>query len=86
MKELEKQYKALANGRRLAIIKYLKNRNKARVGDIAKEIKLRIKSTSKHLRVLAAADFVDREQQSLNVFYFLPDNKPAVLKSALNFF
>ena len=83
MKELEKQYKALANRRRLAIIKYLKTANKASVGDIADEIKLRIKSTSKHLRVLAAVDFVDREQKSLNVFYFLPDKKSHLLKELL---
>jgi DNA-binding transcriptional ArsR family regulator len=83
MKELEKQYKALANRRRLAIIKFLKGRSKASVGEIANEIKLRIKSTSKHLRVLAAVDFVDREQQSLNVFYFLPNRKPTILKQTL---
>jgi len=83
MKDLEKQYKALANRRRLSIIKFLKGRGKASVGEIANEIKLRIKSTSKHLRVLAAVDFVDREQQSLNVFYFLPKNKPTVLKQTL---
>ncbi len=80
---MEKQYKALANRRRLAILKYLKISNKASVGDIAKEIKLQIKSTSKHLRVLAAVDFVDREQQSLNVFYFLPEEKPSLLKQFL---
>ena len=85
MKDLEKQYKALANRRRLAILKYLKTNNKASVSGIAKEIKLKIKSTSKHLRVLAAIDFVDREQQSLNVFYFLPENKSTLLKQVLNY-
>ncbi len=83
MKELERQYKALGNRRRLAIIKYLKSRGKASVGDIAKEIKLRIKSTSKHLRVLDAVNFVDHEQQSLHVFYFLPENKPTLLRQTL---
>ncbi len=85
MKNLEKQYKALANRRRLAILKYLKSHQQATVGDIAREIKLKLKATSKHLRILAAADFVDFEQKSLNVFYFLPANKPAVLKSTLPF-
>ncbi len=79
MKEFEKQYKALANSRRLLIVKFLKTRNRASVGQIAKEIKLRIKSTSKHLRVLAGVDFVDREQQSLQVYYFLPNTKPEIL-------
>ena len=81
---MEKQYKALANRRRLIIVKYLKEHHKASVGEIAKEIKLRIKSTSKHLRILATADFVDREQQNLRVFYFLPDSKSALLKQLLS--
>lgn len=84
MKDLERQYKALANKRRLAILKYLKGCQKASVGDIAREIKLRIKSTSKHLRVLASIDFVDSQQQSLHVFYFLPQDKPTLLKQTLN--
>jgi DNA-binding transcriptional ArsR family regulator len=83
MKELEKQYKALANKRRLAILKYLKSFRKASVGDIAREIKLGIKSTSKHLRVLSAVDFVDSQQQSLHVFYFLPEQKTILLKQVL---
>lgn len=85
MKELEKQYKALANRRRLAILKYLKGRSKATVGNIAKEIKLRLKSTSKHLRILDAVGFVDHQQQSLHVFYFLPAHKSALLKQVLAF-
>jgi len=84
MKDLEKQYKALANRRRLTILKFLKNRTKSSVGDIAREIKLRLKSTSKHLRVLAAVDMVDREQQSLHVFYFIPQDKSSLLKDVLN--
>lgn len=84
MKDFEKQYKALANRRRLVILKYLKSRTKASVGDIAKEIKLQLKSTSKHLRVLSAVDFVESQQQSLHVFYFLPQMKPAVLKNFLD--
>ncbi|MCL5666732.1 MAG: metalloregulator ArsR/SmtB family transcription factor [Patescibacteria group bacterium] len=71
MKELERQLKALANRRRLAILKFLKNQRKASVGDIAKEIKLSFKSTSRHLAVLLAADLVEREQVNLNMFYAL---------------
>lgn len=84
MKVLEKQYKALANRRRLSILKYLSSRTNASVGDIAKEIKLQVKSTSKHLRVLAGVDFVESEQQSLHVFYFLPKEKSSILKQTLS--
>lgn len=72
MKELERQYKALANRRRLAILKFLMTHRQATVGEIAKEIKLTLKATSKHLRVLASADFVDREQKNFVRLLFSP--------------
>ncbi len=73
MKELEKQLKALANRRRLAILKFLKDHKEkeAPVGDIAKAIKLSFRSTSKHLGVLAALDIVERNQRSSQMFYRL---------------
>ncbi len=71
MKELEKELKALANRRRLAILKHLKSHREASVGEIAETIKLSFKATSKHLAVLAALDIVDREQRSLQMFYYL---------------
>ncbi|MFH0891127.1 MAG: helix-turn-helix domain-containing protein [Candidatus Liptonbacteria bacterium] len=69
--KLEKELKALANRRRLGILRYLKTRKDASVGDIAREIKLSLKSTSKHLAILAALDIVGREQRNIQMFYFL---------------
>lgn len=78
MKDLERTLKALANKRRLAILKYLKRNQSASVGDIAEEIDLSFRATSKHLGVLSAADIVEREQQSLLVFYRIAsEQKPA---------
>lgn len=71
-KDLEKIFKALANKRRLEIIRYLKKRKNATVGSVANEIKLSFKSTSKHLNILFIADIVDREQRDLQKFYSLP--------------
>lgn len=71
MKELEKQMKALANKRRLAILKYLKNTHEAAVGDIAGEIRLSFKATSKHLGVLYAAGIVEKDQRNVMMFYSL---------------
>ncbi len=70
-KELERQLRALGNRRRLAILKYLKSNGEAPVGDIADEINLSFKSTSRHLAVLASADVVEKEQRSVKVFYRL---------------
>lgn len=71
IKGLERTLKALANKRRLAILHLLKRDGPATVGDIADEIRLSFKATSRHLGVLAAADIVEKEQQSLNMFYRL---------------
>ena len=84
MKELEKQLKALANARRLKILKYLDKANKASVSDIAKEIKLSFKSTSRHLAVLRAAEMVLPDQQSLMVFYSLANPKAAIVRQVLD--
>ena len=68
-KTLERVLKALANKRRLAIVRYLKNSKEASVSDIAAEIKLSFNATSKHLGVLYGADVLDREQRSSRMFY-----------------
>ena len=71
MKKLEKILKALANRRRLAILKHLKENREAPVGDIADTIDLSFKATSKHLGILAAIDIIEREQKSSQMFYRL---------------
>lgn len=76
MKELEKPLKALANRRRLAIVKYLKQNREASVGEIAGAIKLSFRATSKHLGILAAADILNKEQRSLTVHYRLASPLP----------
>lgn len=78
MKELEKILKALANRRRLAILKYLKVNKEVSVTGIAESINLSVKATSKHLGILSALDIVEKEQRILHVFYRLSrDQKPA---------
>ena len=84
MKELERPLKALANRRRLAILKYLKREKEASVGDIAKAIRLSFKATSKHLGILAAADIVERDQRSLQMFYRLSGSLPAAARHILS--
>ena len=71
MSKLEKILKVLANRRRLAILKYLKENKEAPVSEIADEINLSFKATSKHLSVLSAVDIIEREQRSSQMFYSL---------------
>ncbi len=73
-KELEKTLKALANGRRLMILRVLKNEMELMVGDIAEKIKLSFKSTSRHLSVMSSSNILEKEQRSSNVYYKISTN------------
>lgn len=84
MKQLEKILKALANRRRLAILTYIKRVKEAPVTDVAREIRLSVKATSKHLAVLLAADIVDRDQRSLQVFYRLGSAIPPAARHIIS--
>lgn len=84
MKELERNLKALANRRRLAILAHLKKNKEARVGDIAEAIKLSLKSTSKHLVILAAVNAIEKEQRSIEVFYSLAGRQTSIGKHVLS--
>ncbi len=75
MNELEKVLKALANRRRLLILKCLKRGEEHSVTEIAAEIQLSLRSTSRHLKILAAADIIDKDQRGLEVFYRLAKNQ-----------
>ena len=83
MKEYEKTLKALANRRRLQIIKYLKDKKTATVTDIAGHIKLSFKSTSKHLAVLFGAGIVDKEQKNLSMFYSVAEPLSKLAKQVI---
>ncbi len=82
-KELEKVLKALANKRRLAILKYLKSHRQASVGEIAGTIKLSFRATSKHLAILSAADILDKEQHGLQIYYRLAGSLPPAGKAII---
>ncbi|TSC68034.1 MAG: hypothetical protein G01um101472_187 [Parcubacteria group bacterium Gr01-1014_72] len=78
VRELERVLKALANRRRLGILKFLKLKKEAIVGEIAEAIRLSFKSTSRHLSILSGAGVVEREQRSTEVFYSIRFAHPTV--------
>lgn len=86
MRKLEKILKALANRRRLAILKYLKENKEAPVAEIAHEINLSFKATSKHLSVLSAVDIIEREQRSSQMFYRLSSEQEPSAKYIVSMF
>lgn len=83
-KELEKIFKALANRRRLSALSFLKKRKKANVGEIAEEIKLSFKSTSRHLAVLVSSGILDKEQKGLYFIHSFSAEQSEMIKKILN--
>ena len=84
MKELERILKALANKRRLAILRFLKEDKEVTVGEIAVAIHLSFKATSKHLGILTNVDILERDQRSIFIFYRLTKKPPIFFKSILS--
>ena len=79
-RELERIYKAVANRKRIAIIRFLKSQNGVTVGDIASAIKLSFKATSRHLQILSAAGFLISEREGINVRYTVQAQSEHVLR------
>lgn len=77
--------KALANLKRLHIIRALKEGNEKFVGEIADDINLSIRATSKHLKILSAADIVEKEQRGPQIFYTLSPNLDPISKLVLSY-
>ncbi len=69
--QTEKTLKALANRRRLKIIKYIFKNKKASVSELSEYLNLSLKSTSKHLLILKNVEILDSEQIRLTRFYAL---------------
>ncbi len=69
MKNIERTLKALANRRRLEILRMLQKNKEMAVSDIAGALKLSVKATSKHLTILFSVDILEREQRRLKVHY-----------------
>ena len=82
---MEKTLKAVANRRRLGIVKYLKKEGEASVGNIAHSINLSFKATARHLAVLFAAGVLEKDQRSSFMFYRLAQNQSDISKSIIKF-
>ncbi len=79
-REIEKILKALGNRRRLEIVAYLKRNKNVSVGDIAAVIHLSFRSTSRHLRILFAADILGKKQRGLEVLYSVAKNQKLITR------
>jgi DNA-binding transcriptional ArsR family regulator len=78
-KDLEKILKALANRRRIVILRHLKHIHEDRVGGVAGKLRLSLPATSRHLNILERAGILEKEQRGLEVFYRINNsNRPFV--------
>ena len=80
MRKLERLMKALANRRRMEIIRYLFQHKKSTVGILSEHLKLSFKSTSKHLGSLKSTEIIDGEQSGLSIYYSLSEPIHPIVK------
>lgn len=78
--EAAKNYKALANRRRLDILALLLKNEELNVSAIAKGINLSYRSTSRHLQILKNANLVQSIQENLEQVYSIPDKTNIFIK------
>lgn len=81
--ELVKIMRVLAGRKRLEILNLLSDARGRSVSDIAEHIKLSLKSTSKHVLLLAQVDLLDYRRQKNVVWYKLSAEVPPYLKTIL---
>lgn len=86
MKRWTQIFKALANINRLKIIKLLSQARPMTVTDIAEEIEISLKGTSKHLILLHNLDILTATGRDGHVFYGFNDQAPADIKKILDVF
>jgi DNA-binding transcriptional ArsR family regulator len=84
-RDLERLLKALANRRRIAILRFLKSTRIASVGDISSEIKVSLKATSKHLNQLAATHIIQKEQRGPHMLCSLAPDLPDLARRILSY-
>jgi|GEM_PF-1568419 predicted transcriptional regulator len=71
IREFEQLFKAVGSKRRIAIIKYVKRNPGASVFEVAEEIGLAFRTTSKHLGILSTVGILEREQSGFRAAYVI---------------
>jgi len=79
-------FKALGNVNRVKTIRMLASGKKLSVTEIAEELGIAIKSTSKHLIILHNLEVLDSEGKRGHVYYNLNKNLPPDLMRAIKLF
>ncbi|MDO8601615.1 MAG: metalloregulator ArsR/SmtB family transcription factor [bacterium] len=83
MKHWTQIFKVLANYSRLKILKLLSDGEARSVSDIARDIHVTFRGTSRHLNLLYAMDLLTNDGHSGHVYYSLNKKMPADAKRAV---
>jgi len=76
-------YRGLGNQNRLKILQLLKRKKRLSVSELAEELKITIKNTSRNLNILSNLDLVRFQGEQGRVYYFLSNNMPGDISEIL---
>ncbi|MEK7123839.1 MAG: ArsR family transcriptional regulator [Patescibacteria group bacterium] len=86
MKRWTQIFKALSNINRVRIIKILSGNDRMNVSEIANELDISLKATSKHLIILHNLDVLSNKGKDSRVEYWLNPDLPADIKKTIKLF
>ncbi len=86
MKRWVQIFKAFSNINRIGIVKFLSQRDKSSVSEIAHHLDISLKATSKHLIILHNLDVLDSKGKDNRVFYWLNAEMPKDIKQVIKLF
>lgn len=78
-----KVFKAVANEKRVKILRLLLKEKELSVEEIAQRLKIGYKTVSSHLQRLINVNLVKRYQKGLFVFYSINEDKTKIYNSAI---
>lgn len=84
IRNLEQKLRAIANARRLVILRELQKNKSMTVGDIAESVRLKIAPTSQHLRILKAAGIIEYKRKGKYVTYCLSLKQEEPIRKVLS--
>jgi DNA-binding transcriptional ArsR family regulator len=84
MKRWTKILKVLANYSRLSIVKFLADGKERTVSEIAREIHVTFRGTSRHLNLLYGLGILKNEGKMGHVFYSVNSNMPKNAKRVID--
>lgn len=85
IKQSGRLFKALANERRLEIMRIIISKSKLNVIEISDQIELAFKSTSKHLQILENADLLICRRDGRSSFYSINKKNYLLDKTIFSF-